>query len=102
MRGYEEGQERLRGWESRAEVHETKKEKEMTEIGKLLAPDILEKNGWYLANGVYVLKSVPRLGWNPKTKTLITGYYEFPVAIEYVHQLQQLMGLLGIEKEIEL
>lgn len=67
-----------------------------------LTPAILEQNGWFLANGVWVLKSSPRLGWNPRTKELITGYYTFPATIEYVHQLQILMWMLGVEETIKL
>lgn len=68
----------------------------------LLTSAILEQNGWFLANGVWVLKSSPRLGWNPRTKELITGYYTFPATIEYVHQLQILMRMLGVEETIKL
>lgn len=67
-----------------------------------LTPSILEQNGWVLANGVWVLKSSPRLGWNSRTKELITGYYTFPATIEYVHQLQILMRMLGVEETIKL
>ena len=67
-----------------------------------LTPAILEQNGWFLANGIWVLKSSPRLGWNPRTKELITGYYTFPATIEYVHQLQILMRMLGVEETIKL
>ena len=70
--------------------------------GYPLTPAVLEQNGWFLANGVWVLKSSPRLGWNPRTKELITGYYTFPATIEYVHQLQILMRLLGVEETIKL
>ena len=64
-----------------------------------LTPAILEKNGFELKEGIYVLKSNPRLGWYPKEKQLVIHYCTFPTKIEFVHQLQNIMIDLGIKEE---
>lgn len=71
---------------------------------KLLQPipltgEILEKNGFFLREGIYVLKSNPRLGWYPKEKQLVVHYCTFPVRVEWVHQMQNIMIDLGIKEE---
>ena len=63
-----------------------------------LTGEILEKNGFELKEGIYVLKSNPRLGWYPKEKQLIVHYCTFPVKIEFVHQMQNIMLDLGIKE----
>ena len=51
--------------------------------------------GWILANGVYVLKSLPRLGWKPDG-TMIIGYFEFPAKITTVEEMEMMLKLLKI------
>ena len=67
-----------------------------------ITPFILEKNGLELKEGIYVLKSNPRLGWYPKEKQLIVHYCTFPAKIEFVHQLQNIMIDFGIKDKITL
>ena len=62
----------------------------------LISEDILEWNGWKLTNGIWNIKSIPRLGWNPMTAQLIINFHVFYEPIKYVHQLQQMMRLLKI------
>ena len=58
--------------------------------------DILAKNGWELKNGVMVFKNdVIRLGWK-ENGTLIFGYYEWPIKVTAVHQLQHILRDVGL------
>jgi hypothetical protein len=66
-----------------------------------LTPEILEKNGWFYKNGYWTKKGPVRLSWHEKDATLIAGYWTVPCAIEFVHQLQLVLRLLGLE-DIEL
>lgn len=66
-----------------------------------LTPAILEKNGWEKHEGIYVLKSQPRMGWYPKTGQIIIDYHTFVITVEFVHQLQHIMKMVGIEQEIQ-
>ena len=64
----------------------------------IITEEILEKNGWIYASGVWYIKSKPRLGWYPMTGQLIIDFHTFYAPIKYVHQLQHMMRLLGIEE----
>ena len=64
----------------------------------LISPEILEKNGWVYIEGIWALKSKPRLGWYPKTAQLIIDFRTFYMEIKYVHQLQHMMRLIGIDE----
>lgn len=67
----------------------------------LITPEILEKNGWKKKSGYWVLKGFEtRLGW--KLGQLIVGYSATPKPIFCVHELQNMMKVLGIEKDINL
>ena len=64
-----------------------------------LTTDLLERNGWETKDKIVWYKKGPiRLGWYPSNKTLITGYYTFPRAVCYVHQLMAIQRLLGLEE----
>ena len=67
-----------------------------------LAPQILEKNGWEYKNGIWVKKGPVRLGWYEKKKELIIGYHTMPIIVEFVHTLQHIIRLLGLEEDIVL
>ena len=67
-----------------------------------LTPKLLEKNGWIDKDFMMVLKSEPRLGWYKTSHQIIIDYHTFVIKVDYVHQLQHLMKMVGIEKEIEL
>lgn len=62
---------------------------------------ILEKNGWFYKNGYWTKKGPVRLSWHEKDATLIAGYWTVPCAVEFVHQIQTILRLLGLE-DIEL
>ena len=62
-----------------------------------IIPAILEKNGWFFKNGYWTKKGPVRLSWHEKDATLIAGYWTVPAAIEYVHQIQAVLRLLGLE-----
>lgn len=56
----------------------------------------LAKNGWEPKNGVMVFKNdVIRLGWKEDC-TLIFGYYEWPIKVTAVHQLQHILRDVGL------
>lgn len=64
-----------------------------------LTTAILEKDGWYTKDNIVWYKKGPiRLGWYPSNKSLITGYYTFPQAVRFVHELQAIQRLLGLEE----
>ena len=65
-----------------------------------LTPEILEKNGWFYKNGYWTKKGPVRLSWK-EDGTLIVGYFQFPCAVEFVHTLQNILRILGLE-DIEL
>ncbi len=67
----------------------------------IISEEILERNGWLFTNGIWYIKSRPRLGWNPMTAQLIIDFHVFYEPIKYVHLLQHMMRLLKL-KEIEL
>lgn len=66
-----------------------------------ITPAILEKNGWFYKNGYWTKKGPVRLSWKESDATLIAGYWTVPCAVEFVHQLQLALRLLGLE-DIEL
>lgn len=67
--------------------------------GMYITHTILEKNGWEYKNGIYVKKGPVRLGWYEKKKELIIGYHTMPIIVEFVHTLQHIIRLLGLEEE---
>lgn len=66
-----------------------------------LTQEILEMNGWECRNGVCVLRSNPRLGWYVGDHRMIVGYYTFPIKIDKVGELFQLMQLCGLKEQID-
>lgn len=62
-----------------------------------ITPELLKRNGWKYFQGIYVLKSTPRLGWYPKAKQLIIGYAMVDITIEYVHELQHLLRICKLD-----
>lgn len=76
-----------------------------------LTPKILEKNGFVLKEeevGVYGVNITPYYTRDDVPFEVFCDgepfaiWFKDPVNIEYVHQLQNALGLCGIEKEIEL
>lgn len=68
---------------------------------KLLLPikitgDILMSNGWFFRTGYWTKKGPVRLSWK-EDGTLIVGYFQFPCAVEFVHTLQNILRILGLE-----
>ena len=61
-----------------------------------LTPEILEKSGWFYKNGFWTKKGPVRLSWK-EDGTLIVGYFQFPCAVEFVHTLQNILRILGLE-----
>lgn len=66
-----------------------------------IAPEILEKNGWEKTSAGYcVLKGyTTRLGW--RNGEMVVGYSALPEKILNVHELQNLMKAVKIDKGIE-
>lgn len=62
--------------------------------------EILEKNGWSHKNGYWTKKGPVRLSWKENGFELIAGFWTLPVAIEHVHQLQNVVRLLGLEEMV--
>jgi hypothetical protein len=75
----------------------------------ILTPEILEKNGWKSmknGSGDFILTK-PMVGNSATITKTINGYEMLHGAfnglgIHYVHQLQHVLRLCGIKKEIEL
>ena len=67
-----------------------------------IIPTILKKNGWFYKGGIWVKKGPVRLGWYEKKKELIIGYHTMPIIVEFVHTLQHIIRLLGLEEDIVL
>lgn len=67
-----------------------------------LTAETLEKNGFEYKNGIWVKKGPVRLGWYEKKKELIIGYHTMPIIVEFVHTLQHIIRLLGLEEDIVL
>ncbi len=65
-----------------------------------ITPELLKKNGWFTKDGAIWYKKGPvRLGWYEKKKELIIGYHTMPIIVEFVHTLQHIIRLLGLEQE---
>ena len=68
-----------------------------------IIPTILEKNGWFTKDGAIWFKKGPvRMGWYKKNCEFIAGYHTLPFVVEFVHQLQHVIKMLGMEDDIEL
>lgn len=63
-----------------------------------LTGEILTAHGWQLIEGIYVLKSQPRLGWYEKQRQLIVGFSTFQGDIDTVQKLRSIMDLLNIQE----
>lgn len=62
---------------------------------------ILEKNGWFTKDGAVWFKKGPvRMGWYKKNCEFIAGYHTMPFIVEFVHQLQHVIRLLGMEENL--
>ena len=60
----------------------------------------MSANDWMLASGKMVLKGKSiRLGWDIKTHKFYIGYGELPDPVEYVHQVQHILRVCGMEEE---
>lgn len=67
-----------------------------------ITPTILEKNGWFTKDGAIWFKKGPvRMGWYKKNCEFIAGYHTMPFIVEFVHQLQHVIRLLGMEEDIK-
>ena len=67
-----------------------------------IIPAILEKNGWFTKNGAIWFKKGPvRMGWYKKNCEFIAGYHTMPFIVEFVHQLQHVIRLLGMEEDFK-
>lgn len=63
---------------------------------------ILENNGWFTKDGAIWFKKGPvRMGWYKKNCEFIAGYHTMPFIVEFVHQLQHVIRLLGMEEDIK-
>ena len=68
-----------------------------------IIPAILEKNGWFTKDGAIWFKKGPvRMGWYKKNCEFIAGYHTMPFIVEFVHQLQHVIKILGMEDDIVL
>lgn len=74
-----------------------------------LTPEILEKNGFEKVQSIYFLKSLNKrypyllfIEYNIVNNCLFINDGLIPMPILYVHQLQHVLRLCGIEKEVEL
>lgn len=67
-----------------------------------ITPELLKKNGWFFKTNIWVKKGPVRLGWYEKKKELIIGYHTMPIIVEFVHTLQHIIRLLGLEEDIVL
>ena len=65
-----------------------------------ITPAILEKNGWEFKGGIWVKKGPIRCGWRPHNKELIVGYHTLPMAVEFIHQLQNILIDYGLTDDI--
>lgn len=67
----------------------------------IITPAILEKNGWFTKDGEIWFKKGPvRMGWYKKNCEFIAGYHTMPFIVEFVHQLQHVIKMLGMEDDI--
>ena len=66
-----------------------------------ITPAILERNGWFTKDGAIWFKKGPvRMGWYKKNCEFIAGYHTMPFIVEFVHQLQHVIKLLGMEDDV--
>lgn len=66
-----------------------------------ITPVILEKNGWFTKDGAIWFKKGPvRMGWYKKNCEFIAGYHTMPFIVEFVHQLQHVIKMLGMEDDV--
>lgn len=63
-----------------------------------ITPEILEKNGWFFKGRIWVKKGPMRLCWYPHNAGLIVDYHQLPFAVEYVHHLQHVQRMYGLEE----
>ena len=69
----------------------------------IITTAILEKNGWFTKDGAVWFKKGPvRMGWYKKNCEFIAGYHTMPIVVEFVHTLQHIIRLLGLEEDIVL
>lgn len=62
---------------------------------------ILEKNSWFTKDGAIWFKKGPvRMGWYKKNCEFIAGYHTMPFIVEFVHQLQHVIKMLGMEDDV--
>lgn len=67
-----------------------------------ITPAILEKNGWLTKDGAIWFKKGPvRMGWYKKNCEFIAGYHTMPFIVEFVHQLQHVIKMLGMEDDFK-
>lgn len=74
-----------------------------------ITPKTLERNGFRKVQDLYYMKSENKIfpcpffiEYNPNNNCLFINDGLMPMPIIYVHQLQHVLRLCGIEKEIEL
>lgn len=63
-----------------------------------ISPEMLEKNGWFFKGRIWVKKGPMRLCWYPHNAGLIVDYHQLPFAVEYVHHLQHVQRMYGLEE----
>lgn len=56
-----------------------------------ITPERLERHGWVWKAPYWVLKSTPRIGWNPATKEIVIGYAAIPVKVESIGHLRSIL-----------
>ena len=74
-----------------------------------ITPEFLKRNGFGKAQSLYYLKSLNKIypcpffiEYNTVNNCLFVNDGMIPMPITYVHQLQHVLRLCGIEKEVEL
>lgn len=56
-----------------------------------ITSDYLERHGWAWKAPYWVLKSTPRIGWNPTTKEIVIGYAAIPVKVDSIGHLRSIL-----------
>lgn len=56
-----------------------------------ITSDYLERHGWAWKAPYWVLKSTPRIGWDPTTKEIVIGYAAIPVRVESIGHLRSIL-----------
>ena len=74
-----------------------------------ITPEFLERNGFRKVQDLYYMKSENKIfpypffiEYNPNNNCLFVNDGMIPMPITYVHQLQHVLRLCDIEKEVEL